>query len=203
MHGEIKISIQSDFEDYYDNAFYKGNNPIGVYRRNKSDLIVIPKGLSFLRGMGINTVRVRPVRELRPKSGKVIVYTGASYGKHSKVVMDYRNASMLYPSIPASEFIENTDGVITKILQIGKRRFKILINNEGNVEHIVELGKVSEQLVRLPIYSIDYISTDKGLVATAFNNIEDLSKFSRIMAPYEVVREIYEAMIRYNMLIGS
>ncbi len=215
--GGAKVAIRSDFVDFYDSAFYNGDTPLGVYNRNESDLVSITKGLAFLRGIGINTLGVNAVKNLNPKSGRVLVYVGDSLGNQERLLMEHKSAKLMYPNMPASEFEEDSGSLITRVLQVGSRRFRITITGEfncdgrhgnidygrGNIESIVELASSYNQSIRLPIFSIDYISSDNGMVATAFNNIEKLERYHNLMRAEDVVDEVYRAMIRYNMLIGS
>jgi hypothetical protein len=55
-------------------------------------------------------------------------------------------------------------------------------------------------LLGLPIYSIDYISTPYGLLATDLNTTQDLSSLGvqNIIQPYDIIKEIYNALIKYG-----
>lgn len=104
-----------------------------------------------------------------------------------------------------------TNGITLKCLQVGLRRFRVILwNNTGEQGCFEETGKglsdIKDKKVasieeipggRLgisdkPIYSIDYISTDEGLKAIDYNAVESLSSlgFERIMNSSEVCDEI-------------
>lgn len=204
MEG-CKLKIESDFTDYYD---YLSVNDGYSYRyvRNYKDSLPKGKDLAELRRLGIATVQVGSVRELNSMYKQLVVYTDVT--KHrgeGKVIMDSHEAILTYPTSLASPYIEN-GGITNKFLQIGSRRFRVVLENvyplkTGRVLSLDEIQPDYNYSVRLPIFSIDYISTAYGLIAVDFNTVQELKTLGidRIMQPYEVVSEISKALSKYNI----
>lgn len=198
------IEILTDFKDYYDSLSVSGGYK---YERYKGGLLDKGEGILVLKRLGVETIELKAARDIITRSSKVVVYTDPSrHDGSGRVVMSVDEATLLYPNSLASEYYEEAGGDILKYLQVGSRRFRILISggrvglNGGVVESIEELESGYNARLGLPIYSIDYISTNRGLRAITFNNIEDLSLYGldKYIGAKDVIKEVYDALIKYN-----
>ena len=220
----LAIRLSSDFKDYYDEELNSREN--SRYLKNVDRTIIFDRKLNdrehrtldlrFLQSNGINVLGLKPVSsfQLLPYDTKLLVYTQPCvHCGNGKLVLDNREAQELYPIIPARIWVKHseTNGITLKCLQVGLRRFRVILwNNTGEQGCLEETGKglsdIKDKKVasieeipggRLgisdkPIYSIDYISTDEGLKAIDYNAVESLSGlgFERIMNSSEVCDEI-------------
>lgn len=204
-----KIRIESDFTDYYDHLNCLDGKHIGIYSRFKSEMPNKSKGLAILKALGIQTVETGAVRTLISDSGKLVVYTNQSdHSGEGRALMRIEEAKLLYPNSLASVYFPEACGVTNKLLQVGSRRFRVLLSDitggiqKGKVVQIDEITSAYNFAVGLPIFSIDYISTNKGLLAITLNTVERLSDygFENIMKPEEVINEIFLSLTQYNKL---
>lgn len=200
------IALKSTFSDYYDIAA-KSDSEI-VYNRVRQG-----KGraaqLNYLKGLGIKTVDFGPLTKFNPDSGKLVVYTNTlSHDFQGKKICTYSEAAIQYPNYLMAQFLDVYNGYTIKYLQVGERRFRVMLQNkdyltrlvEGSVLAIEELDRQFNYAVALPIYSIDYISNGTEMVAIDFNEVQNLGNigFNRVMGPVEVTTEIEKALIAYN-----
>lgn len=197
--------IQSDFTDYYDNLcqstgyitynrFYKNSEPRAT-------------ALSRLRAMGIQTVTLKAVTDYNIFSGfeKLVVYTNQiEHNSRGKEILTLQDAMTLCPNCAAIPFYEESDGVTLKMLQIGSRRFRLILKNddpsllrEGKLIDIQEIQSSISYSVGLPLYSIDYIQTREGLLAIDFNYVQRLDTIGipQFIKPEEAYIEIRDALL--------
>lgn len=199
MGNELKrtnLKIVSDFSDFYDCL----SDELGTVQfiRNKSSMPSKVEGINILRDMGIQTINPMAVSSII--SDKVIVYTNVN--KHDgtgRAVMKSGEAKLMYPNYLGCKYYAESDNMLIKMLQVGSRRFKIIFKNEI-MQSIEETASGYNMSLALPIYSIDYISTNDGLLAITLNTVENLSLYGieNIMSKEDVVKEIYDALIKYN-----
>ncbi len=200
-----KLGLQTDFTDYYDYLCIQQDKLINYVRRYSNSLSK-GKALMELRKIGVKTIHLASVQEIAPSNKKVVVYTDPK--KHrgeGKILMSSNDAMITYPTNLCSAYNEDSFGVTNKFLQIGKRRFRIIVENteplkEGRAISIDEIAPEYNFNLRLPIFSIDYISTSGGLLAVDFNIIQELKHLNiqNILKPEIVVAEIYESIIKYG-----
>ena len=204
---ETPIKLFSDFRDYYDDAF----NPNGTvaYVRKYSECMTKSKAMSWLKIHNVPCLDIKPVAHFNPAFNKeVVVYTDPKlHGGKGKILMSCREAIETYPNYLGSSFIEGTDGVSLKFLQVGGRKFHVVMRNSnymnclapGDVVSVEELRPGFNYSVSIPIFSIDYISYNGSMIAVDFNQVQSLKDlgFDKIMTPEEVVKEI-EKSIRYH-----
>lgn len=218
----LSVRLTSDFKDFYDEELNKlceinKHERQFLFRREKSQTQHRALDLKFLRTSGIPTIDLKPVTSFQFMSPdtKILVYTQPElHNGLGKVVMDNLDAQTMYGNMPAREWIKHseTNGMTLKCLQVGLRRFKILLWNESPEGCIEESGKglsdlKDKKVVSVeelpggqigisasPIYSIDYLPTDAGLLATDYNSIENLGNlgFERVMTPSEICKEIID-----------
>lgn len=203
-----RLKIESDFKDFYDGLSTE-SNPVGTYLRYKKDIPSKGNGLAELKRVGIKTIDTRAARDIVSASNKLVVYTDPErHDGRGRVLMGYEEASMIYPNSLASEFYDEAEGITNKLLQVGSRRFRVILKakagtlEKGEVEHIDEITPSYNMLIGIPIYSIDYISTKNGMLAITFNNVECLSDYGmeHIMSAEQVISEVYNALLKYNRI---
>lgn len=207
---ESGIRIESDFSDYYDSEFSQSSQD-KVYRRFKRDNFPKGKALKVLRDKGISTLDIRPVRDYINPDELLVIYTDPSlHDGRGKILCTWREAMFSYSNCLASLFIRDTGGVSLKFLQVGSRRFRLMMKNEDTekvFEHgkIVSVDELQPELnfgFALPVFSIDYVSCSNEMIAVDFNRVQSLEKisFNNIMSASEVVSEIRKAVDSYNIV---
>ena len=198
MEAKRKLKIKSDFIDYYD---YLSSSDSNVeYNRNTNNRLTILEGLSRLRGIGIATIETKAVRQIQ--SEYLILHN-----EYNSTIMKKSEAELIYPNSLASECASN-NLTIYRLLQIGKRRFKVILKltdsniNDYSMVSIEEIAPMYNIALGFPIYSIDYKITQNGLFAIRVNNIENLKSYDidKIISPDEIMDLIYDAMMKYNKL---
>lgn len=194
-----EIRLVTDFNDYYDELCNDaGKVP---YVRKYKNCMSKAEALRYLTNFGTPVIETKPVTKFNSFDRKLVVYTDpyAHCGK-GKIICSYGEAVTSYPNYLASPYIEGTEGVSLKFLQVGSRRFRIMMKNNnfdnfvkpGIVTQIDELSPAFNYAISLPIFSIDYISCGNEMIAVDFNEVQDLSRlgFEDIMKPEEVIHEI-------------
>lgn len=203
-----KIKIESDFSDFYD-FLGVSSEQLGVFNRFRSSMPDKAEGLAQLRSIGVQTIDTTAARRAVSASGKLVVYTDQS--KHDgtgRVLMTMDEANMIYPNSLASEFFEEADCITNKLLQVGSRRFRIVLRGKrqslkaGEVVQLSEITPSFNMLLGLPIYSIDYVSTPRGLLAITLNTVERLADYGlqEVIKPEDVINEVYNALLKYNRI---
>lgn len=203
------LKIQSDFIDYYDSL--SSDNTSLIYRRLRSQCKQRGTALKFLKNMGLKTLDIKQVSQFYRDTNYLCVYTNPkSHDSNGKVVMALDDARLNYPNYIASEYIglSKTNGLTLKYLQIGKRRFTLFFKKEDELSlHMGQLIDIKEsqsdynRLVGLPIFSIDYISNGTEMIATDFNEVEDLQRIgiNYYLSKETIIDEIIDALMIYNL----
>lgn len=201
------IKLVSDFTDYYDSAF----RPDGTleYRRLQSECMSKGKALDWLKLHNIPTLETKPVREFSRFDSKIVVYTDTKLhmGK-GKIICSYQEAIDNYPNYLGAPYIEGTDGLTLKFLQIGSRRFRIMFKNpkydfelnSGGITSIEELRPEYNYSISIPIFSIDYIPRNNSMIAVDFNEVQPLYYLGidKFLTPGDVRNEVEKFMKRAN-----
>ena len=201
------IQIVSDFVDYYD---YLSNNidPLLIYRRNYSDSLPRGESLKWVRDNGIKTIELGLARQFIATHNKVVVYTDTkAHEFRGKLIVDTRIASDIYSTNLVSPYYSETRGVTVKFLQVGSKRYRITFKNEeetiseGIITKIEELTPDLNYLIRLPIFSLDYIFDGKEMICVDFNTVQNIGNLGLkdILTPQEVIDEIKKALLAYNI----
>ena len=200
-----KLKLISDYCDYYDDLC--SDDSVLVYKRNLSETLTRGSALNLLRSKGIATIEVKSVSEFNRFDGNLVVYKDIN-GHHGngKEVMSVDYAKQIYPTSLASKYIYSEPNIAVKILQVGKRRFKLVYKNEpfslvnGTLESIEELQSEYSYGLPYPIFSIDYICDNNKMLATDFNQVENLHLLNveHILDAETVVNEIGQALLAYN-----
>lgn len=205
----LAVVIKSDFQDYYDAEFINSGykEKAYIYNRIQSNRNHRTKDLLDIQEQGIPVLSLRPVVDfqlLKPDT-KILVYTRPTlHNGEGKILLENREAQDLYPNMPGRLWIPHseTEGYTLKYLQIGQRRFKLVLKGKDDIDdltprifNIVELSPEYSKWNKFPIYSIDYIPTKNGLMATDYNNVENLQKFGmeKVITSKEVHSEIVKS----------
>lgn len=201
------LCIKSDYTDFYD--VLSNNNSIITYNRYLSQCKQRGSALKYLRSLGIKTLDIRQVNQFFRGDGPIVVYKDPM-GHHGngKAIMSVDEAMQYYSNCVASNYY-NKDGFTIKYLQIGKRRFSLCFKkNEtetldiGTLIDIKESNSEFNRLIGLPIFSIDYISNGYEMIATDFNEVENLHNINmdRYLDSNTVITEIIDALTVYNKI---
>lgn len=203
MHN---LCIKSDFTDYYDVLNNTGSNL--VYNRYISECKQRGAALKFLRNIGVKTVELKQVNKFFREDGNIVVYTDPrAHNGLGKKIMTVDEANQAYTNYIASHYYDKTDGLTLKYLQIGRRRFTLYYKKDnplslelGNLIDIKESQPYYNRLIGLPIFSIDYIPDGNEMVATDFNEVQNLSSIGadKLLSSEEIIIEIIDALVAYN-----
>lgn len=206
------VRLTSNFKDYYDDAF-KCREPeilkalhekrrVYSYDRCRSNSISRAKELKRLN---IPTIPIKAASMLATdlNASKLLIYTDATlHNGKGKLVVSNQDAQNIYPNLPARRFvpISETGGFTLKCLQVGKRRFKVLLWSDTDtldykVHSIEEIEPMYNRSYRYPIFSIDYLPTKEGLMVIDFNQVENLGNLG--MDKYMTPSEVYDAVVDY------
>lgn len=201
------LCIKSDYTDFYD--VLSNNNSIITYNRYLSQCKQRGSALKYLRSLGIKTLDIKQVNQFFRGDGPIVVYKDPM-GHHGngKAIMSVDEAMQYYSNCVASNYY-NKDGFTIKYLQIGKRRFSLCFKkNEAETLDVGTLIDIKEntsefnRLIGLPIFSIDYISNGCEMIATDFNEVENLHNINmdRYLDSNTVITEIIDALTVYNKI---
>lgn len=200
------LNIVSDFVDFYDTDESSGGV---LYRRMSSERLPKGRALSKLKSIGIPIIDVGPVTKFDESDGVLVVYTDVN--KHDgkgKRVCTYNEAVTQFRNFLASKYVERLNGVTVKMLQVGKRTYKLTYVNKNkysfDMGELVSVTRGSDgynNILKLPIYSVDYIwDLDGAAYAVDFNEVQNLEKlgFSNFMSGAEIRSEIIDAIEFYS-----
>lgn len=201
------LCIKSDYTDFYD--VLSNNNSIITYNRYLSQCKQRGSALKYLRSLGIKTLDIKQVNQFFRGDGPIVVYKDPM-GHHGngKAIMSVDDAMQYYSNCVASNYY-NKDGFTIKYLQIGKRRFSLCFKKNdaetldvGTLIDIKENTSEFNRLIGLPIFSIDYISNGCEMIATDFNEVENLHNINmdRYLDSNTVITEIIDALTVYNKI---
>lgn len=199
------ICIKSDFTDYYD--ILNDNNSNIVYNRYLKNCKQRGSALKYLRNIGIKTIEIKQVNKFFRGDGPIVVYTDPNgHNSQGKKIITVDDAMQSYENCIASKYFIDSD-ITIKYLQIGKRRFTLYFKknkqftlNMGELIDIKESSPEYNRLFGLPIFSIDYISNGKEMIAIDFNEVENLQalNINKYIDYNIIIQEIKDALIVYN-----
>ncbi|MCL4417391.1 MAG: hypothetical protein M1365_11955 [Actinobacteria bacterium] len=202
----VGIKVESDFRDYYDHLSIETGIIYKRYRIEEGR----GKSLAFLNKFGIKTIELKAARQFDDTAEKLVVYYNPKlHDSKGKLVVPINEARIMYENNLASRYYSESNGEYIKFLQVGKRRFRVNMKipekeslSGGIVVSIQELESLFNYYIMQPIFSIDYISSGKEMLATDYNSVQSLMKlgFESIMSPKEVMDEIKQALISYNKI---
>lgn len=201
------VRLNSDFEDYYDKYF----DSDGVITYNRYYNRSMPRGqaINMLKHFKVPVIDIMAANKFSRMYTKLVVYTDPMlHSGKGKVILPRSEASLMHGNCLASPFVDGTDGIYLKYLQIGVRRFQLTMKNPldglkcmpGNIIGIKELKPEFNFIIGLPIFSIDYISVNNTMVAIDFNEVQSLYSlgFERIMTGSDIVKEVEKSLVSYN-----
>lgn len=200
--------IISNFKDYYDSYFeeniteeYAGVEMSYIRKRVYQNKIL---ELKALKDIGIPVIDIEPINRVFNIDNKdlVIVYTDITeHNGNGKLVLDFNEANMLYSNRLCSKLSKQYDGYTYKFLQIGKRKFWLIIQNDEHLKEsrLVKIDEFEEGYtkgINIPIFSIDYTLINGVQTAVDFNTTQSLSKlnFKAYMSAEEVSLEVYNSL---------
>ncbi|MBO5388339.1 MAG: hypothetical protein J6A59_09395 [Lachnospiraceae bacterium] len=200
------LHIKSDFNDYYD--VLNSESCSITYNRYLRESKQRGTALKYLRNIGIKTLEIKQVSSFFRDDSPIVVYTDpiAHHG-NGKKIMSVDEAQLLYSNYMASKYYQSDHNITLKFLQIGKRRFTLYFKKEEpislNMGKLIDLRESTPEynrLIGIPIFSIDYISNGNHMIATDFNEVEDLKALGvdKWLSADTVVTEIIDALAIYN-----
>lgn len=199
----MDLCIRSDFKDFYDSIC---SDTGALYKRFLAESMQRGSALRYLRSLGVNTIELDQVSNInRLYTNKVVVYTDTkSHESKGKTLMTLDEAYEMYPAHLASVYYESTNGLTLKYLHVGSKRFRLWFKKEseslekGQLFNIEKLEDSEARALNVPIYSIDYIFTNRGALATDLNEVQNLEKIGmyNYMSAKEVVTEIMNSVQR-------
>lgn len=199
------ICIKSDFTDYYDRL--QDSNSVLTYNRYLSESKQRGTALKYVRSLGIKTIELKPVNKFLSLDGKILVYTNPKlHNGEGKKILTVDEALQSYSNCIASKFYEDIE-LTVKFLQVGKRRFTLYFRKDnpydlscGKLVSINESTSDYNRLIGLPIFSIDYIQRHGEMIATDFNEVENIMRLGidKIISAEDIIKEIKNSLIIYN-----
>lgn len=204
------VKIVSDFIDFYDTLSSADGFSL-VYNRNYGDANTRVQDMKYLQSMGIQTIQLKSARLFNSVDAEqLVIYTNdKKHCSDGKRVVSISEANLMYGNNLASKFHTEASGITNKFLQIGSRRFRLTLKNdtpysitEGTLIHIQELQSDLNYRIGLPIFSIDYISTNEGMLAVDFNAVQNLYQLGmdKYITSEEVMLEIKKAILAYQKI---
>ena len=197
-----KIKIESDFKDCYDDL--SNNDSETIYKRYRKGGMPRGKALKYLRSLGIKTIELKQVSQFTPIDGEIVVYTDPyAHESKGKQILTFDTAIGNYGNYLASLYHKAEGQLTLKYIQVGNRKFNIIFRkNElltlksGDIQYIEERNPGYHDRINLPIFSIDYIEINGEMVATDFNEVENLTKLSLNdkISNEEIIDQIYNIL---------
>lgn len=196
-----KYKLISDFTDYYD---CRNDTSLFIYKRMKSANSQRGSLLKQLRSYGIKTVEIKQVSQAMSWE-KVVVYKDINSDKcKNKTVMDIWEAVETYPNLLCSKYIESDTHI--KYIQIGNIGYRLVldVDTTGDIKlngiKSIEAIQSDYTAVGVPIYSINYVVDNNAMIATKFNQVQELSYlgFENIIGKEQINELIYKSLLTYN-----
>lgn len=197
------MALESTFTDFYDKKLAEYDNI--EYKRSRPKADARGLELNELRKIGIPTLEVKAVSLYNSSVEELVVYTEPhKHDKEGKIVTDLETARLMYRNNLASPFYRKCCMFTIKYVQVGKRRFRVFflgkrdesVFEDGQVMKIEELYSQYNTVIKEPIFSIDYISTDFGLIAIDFNKVQNLGKIG--LADYMTDDEVCQELLGHK-----
>ena len=223
----MKVSLKSDFHDYYDHCFDLDGIPFNRYSRQGVERRAI---LDYLSETGfqtpiygtpqeiyekIDTQLLERERDFRQKNRhflEVIVYLADNAHRgEDKVLIPLYQAINKYPNHLCTLFISPLPGSAKSLryLQIGNKNFRLQYtskddwrSNRGDVEiKVLTHGPDGyHPRVNYPLFAVDFIFNTGEYIAIDFNTspVLEHTGIEEILAGEEVVKSINEAIVHYQ-----
>ena len=199
------INILSDFNDFYDDLSDK--NSVLKYERMLQNCKQRGTALKYLRSLNIQTIEIKQVSQFIDSDGPLIVYTNPlGHNGEGKKILTVTEARQSYNNCVASKYLFG-DGLSIKYLQIGKLKINLCYKKTSDVtldmgtlvDVTIDVGDYN-RLIGIPIFSIDYISVNNKMLATDFNEVENLGRLGlqQYLTKEQIVDEVAKALLIYN-----
>ena len=136
---------------------------------------------------------------------KVVVYKDIGSDKcKNKAVMDIWEAVETYPNLLCSKYIESDTHI--KYIQIGNIGYRLVldVDTTGDIKlngiKSIEAIQSDYTAVGVPIYSINYVVDNNAMIATKFNQVQELSYlgFENIIGKEQINELVYKSLLTYN-----
>ena len=201
------IKLVSDFTDYYDHLF-SGTGDCLTYTRKLSDCASKISDMKFLKSLGVPVIDIVPT-SYADDDAKVVVYSDLTKHGSGKSIQIGGTAKSDYSHSFCSLFHPESSGVTVKYLQIGSLQLSLTFVNDDYMR-TVSTGKLLEyrqlqscfnSIIKLPIFSIDYINCNGVMTAIDFNQAENLKQLGvdRLVKPELVYSEVKKALEYYKI----
>jgi hypothetical protein len=215
-----KISLETDFKDYYDHLFYnpRESNTNGHFIRIADDINSFSKRNQFLhlQQLGFKVPRHGIVSNIIDLDKDIVVYVDElKHRGEGKYLIKSIQARKHFPNKYASEYIDYREGESYRLLQVGNRSFwyqyKSTTSWKSNCGH-VEISEPIEVfdwwtkhtlvdsrpmfLNNYPIFAIDFVDSIDGKLAIDLNTAAGMrwTGMEEIMSPTNVYEEIADFM---------
>jgi len=201
------IKILSDFNDFYDDL--SDNNSIITYNRMLQGCKQRGTALKYLRSLNIKTIETKQVSQFYDDDETLVVYTDPfGHNGEGKRILGVTEAKQNYSNCVASKYYVS-DGLSIKFLQIGKIKINLCYKKTSDktldmgtlVDVTIDSGDYN-RLIGIPIFSIDYISVNNKMLATDFNEVENLGRLGiqQYLTKEQIVDEIAKSLMLYNKI---
>jgi hypothetical protein len=171
----MKISLETDFRDYYDHIFYPGAD--ASYRRmaHAGDM---PKRrqIDIMRKLHLPRLPFLPCQQQRSvKTVPLVVYTDpAAHCGEGKLLVEWRHAIEAHPLDYSIPFIATTNdphkATSYRLLQVGNRAWWLRYEGHGGwmsnhcerteicvIEEITPIDRTAACIKEFPIFAIDFV----------------------------------------------
>lgn len=198
----MKVRLESDFVDFYDAWFDKGDDAL-VLERNKNSGLNRGQMFKYLENIGCRVVRHGSCEEMKAIGCKqLVVYTDTTkHDGEGKVLMSSSDAVLSVPNYLCSEYQSEKVGYSVRYLQLGEFWFKLecISHNDWRsncgsekVVNVIEKGYGLHKIIKAPIFAVDFVQSSGGLVATDFNIAPkaDVSYLNDMTKPMDIANSI-------------
>jgi len=200
------IKIMSDFSDFYDSL--SDEKSALTYERYLHKCKQRGTALKYLRSLNIKTIETQQVSQFLNDETLVVYTDPFGHNGEGKRIMSAQEAKQSYNNCVASKYFVS-DGLSIKYLQIGK--LKINLCYKKNSDITLDMGELVDvtidvgdynRLIGIPIFSIDYISVENKMLATDFNEVENLGRIGiqNYLKEEQIVDEISKSLMLYNKI---
>ncbi len=208
----IKLQLKSDFSDFYDYYFDKEG---AVFIRNATGGLPRSQMLRYLQELGFlvpPNAKVKNLAAIYPDK-KLVVYTDEmAHRGEGKELLSAKDALEKYPEKHASIYIEESNSISHRLLQVGGKRWWLKYestddwrSNVGEVKIDIESYKDEYcPLINQPLFAIDFVPShnDELYWAVDFNVAPGIrySGLEETIKPTEIVNLIKDAVEKFGKL---
>jgi len=215
----IKLSLKSDFRDYYDVWFNREDETDNIFERYSNSGMNRLGMFGYLRTHGFRVVDYGYVKNFYrlDKDMDVVVYTDINTHRgEGKELMSIKDAMDKYSECLCSKYYkvcDDYDAISSRALQIGDKCISLIYKNNGDWRSNVGQN-VDVKIIRVdnnsynsifnyidyPLFAIDFVEDLMGnFLACDFNIAPGLNDVKDVMPGKEVVELIKK---RYELNFG-